>query len=151
MRILGQQQKQALLVLALSSTLAACASGPAPVPTPETAPQQVVEPTPQVVTELPDPPAPEPAPIIVDLARVQGQTPADVLSYLGAPTLVRRDENVQVMIFEAERCVVEVIFYEPDNGDHFRADWVNARLRNGQDTDLATCARQWLEQSASEQ
>ncbi len=148
---LRKKNKHALLILALGSTLAACASGPTPAPTPEPAPQQVVEPTPQAVPQLPDPPAPESTPIVVDMGRVEGQTPADVLAYLGAPTLVRRDENVQVMIFEADRCVVEVIFYEPENGDHFRADWVSARLRNGQDTDLTTCAREWLEQSASDQ
>ena len=99
--------------------------------------------------QIPDPApfvAPEPEPLAVDMARIENQTPTNVVSYLGTPTLVRRDGSVQVMIFETGTCVVEVIFYEPANGDHFRAHRVNSRSRSGQDVDTENCVRQQLEQ-----
>lgn len=80
-----------------------------------------------------------PAPIIADLAQIRGATPADVLAYVGEPTLVRRDENVQVMTFETDRCVFEVIFYEPSPDDHFEARYINARDRSGRPLDTETC------------
>lgn len=138
--------KSPLITFGVALSLAACSTAPAPTPIAEPAPP------PEPVVETPAiEPAPEPEPLIVDLGRLQNQTPADVVAYLGAPTLVRRDDNVQIMIFEAERCVVEVIFYEPDNGDYFRAEWLNARLRTGQDTDVETCTRQWLEETLPQQ
>lgn len=143
--------RRAIAILS-ASLLAACTTAPAPEPT-QTAPAP--EPVPVTEPEQSQPlePAPEPEadPLIVNLERMQDQTPADVIAYMGAPTLVRRDENVQVMIFETSRCVVEVVFYEPENGDHFRAEWLNARLRNGQDTDVEACTREWLEQTGAEQ
>ncbi len=140
------------IAIIFASLLAACTTAPAPEPT-QTAPAP--EPVPVTEPEQSQPlePAPEPEaePLIVNLERMQDQTPADVIAYMGAPTLVRRDENVQVMIFETPHCVVEVVFYEPENGDHFRAEWLNARLRNGQDTDVEACTREWLEQTSAEQ
>ncbi len=132
-------------IIPAAMMLAACTTQPlmdepapaAPVQQASAEPVEAIKPQPV--------PEPEPQPIPVDLSRVENQTPADVLSYLGAPSLVRRDENVQVMIFESPSCVVEVIFFEPENGDHFRAHRVNARTRSGQDTDLEACTRQWLE------
>lgn len=132
-----------------TSVLAACGTAPAPAPV-APAPEPAVEET----LNAPAPPAPEviePQPLVVDLSHIENATPADVISYMGAPTLVRRDENVQVMIFEAERCVVEVVFYEPDNGEHFRSEWVTARLKSGQETETTACARQWLEENLPEQ
>lgn len=132
-----------------TSVLAACGTAPAPAPV-APAPEPAVEET----LNAPAPPAPEviePQPLVVDLSHIENATPADVISYMGAPTLVRRDENVQVMIFEASRCVVEVVFYEPDNGEHFRSEWVTARLKSGQETETTVCVRQWLEENLPEQ
>lgn len=127
----------ALLLLAACGPEASVEAPPQPV-----APAAPVEAAP--VEPLPEP-EPEPEPIIVDFARIEGQTPADVLAYLGSPTLVRRDDNVQVMIFEADSCVLEVVFYEPDSGDYFRAEHYSARTRAGGDTDMEACARRLLE------
>lgn len=140
------------ITILFASLLAACTTAPAPEPAqPDPAPEPLLVTVPDQ-NEMPEPaPEPEVEPLIVNLARLQDQTPADVIDYMGAPTLVRRDENVQVMIFETPRCVVEVVFYEPDNGDHFRSEWLNARLRNGQDTDVEACTREWLEQTRAEQ
>lgn len=141
--------KQTLFMLMGACILAACSAPPEPGP---------VLPQPQPVAEEPvaepaqtEPEVIEPAPLVVDLSHIENATPAEVISYMGAPTLVRRDENVQVMIFEAERCVVEIVFYEPENGDHFRSEWVTARLKSGQDTETIGCARQWLEENLPQQ
>ena len=97
-------------------------------------------------TEAPAPvTVPEPAPIVVDFSQIEQRTPGDVIAYLGEPTLVRRDDTVQVMLFEAAGCVFEVVFFEPDNGDYFRAHHYSARTRTGSDTDPQLCARQLLE------
>lgn len=127
--------------------ISACAAPPAPVteiPTPVVA-APPVETESEVVTPQPETPAPSaPAPIAVDMTRIENQTPTTVIEYLGTPSLVRRDDTVQVMIFETGTCVVEVIFYEPANGDHFRAHRVNTRSRTGQDVDTETCVRRLL-------
>ncbi len=137
------------LSVTLGLLLAACAAPTEPVP-----PVAEATPPPEVETtqsaQIPEPdalfPTPaEPEPIAVDMARLDGQAPTGVVAYLGTPSLVRRDDSVQVMIFEASSCVVEVIFYEPANGDHFRAHRVNARSRTGQDVDTENCIRQHLE------
>lgn len=132
-----------------ASVLTACGTAPAPAPV-APAPAPAVEETLNAST-APAPEIIEPQPLVVDLSNIENATPADVISYMGAPTLVRRDENVQVMIFEAERCVVEVVFYEPDNGEHFRSEWVTARLKSGQEAETIACARQWLEENLPEQ
>lgn len=143
---------QSILALILAVVLTACTTTPVTPPAaPEPAPVVEPEPQPPVGTGPDASTTLEAAPIIVDISQIQNATPAEVLSYMGTPSLVRRDENVQVMIFETATCVVEVIFYEPDNGDHFRSEWVTARSRGGQDTDTEPCMRQWLEQSMAGQ
>ena len=56
------------------------------------------------------------------------------------PTLL----PVQAMIFETSSCVFEVIFYEPSNGDHFRAEHIDARSRSGNPADVEACVRTLL-------
>lgn len=124
--------------------LAACMGAEEAPPAPAIPPAPAEETPPVVVESVPEP-EPAPAPIVVDFARIDGQTPADVLAYIGAPTLVRRDENVQVMIFENSVCVFEVVFYEPNDGDYFRARHYGARNKSGQNVDTEACARSLLE------
>ncbi len=135
------------LPLTLGLLVAACAAPPAPVtevPAPvvvAAAPaQETVQPKPEVRPVVP-------APLAVDMTRIENQTPTNVIAYLGTPSLVRRDDTVQVMIFETGTCVVEVIFFEPENGDHFRAHRVNTRSTSGQDVDTENCVRRQLEQN----
>lgn len=130
--------------------LAACAAPAPPAPVADTAPPPVVaepEPVQTVQTvQTPEPAAPaEPEPVAVDMTQLEDQTPTDVIAYLGTPSLVRRDGSVQVMIFENSVCVVEIIFYEPANGDHFRARRINTRSRSGHNVDTENCVRQHLE------
>ncbi len=133
------------LSLTLGLVVAACAAPPAPVadipdPVVAAAPsvQKPVQPAAKEVPAVPEP-------LAVDMAQIENQTPTNVVAYLGMPSLVRRDEIVQVMIFETGTCVVEVIFFEPENGDHFRAHRVNARSTSSQDVDIENCVRRQLE------
>jgi hypothetical protein len=117
--------------------LSACATT-APMPEPiEPAPATVAEPieSPPVESVI----APEPEPIVVNLSRIEARTPAEVQNYIGEPSFVRRDENVQIMHFQNEWCVTEIIFYEPENGDHFRANHISARTPTGAAADLKDC------------
>lgn len=124
--------------LMLTACMGARAPAPAPVPelvaTPEEAPAAPVE---EAAIVAPPPPPPEPA-------RLEGLNPIEVQALMGEPSLVRRDAHVQVMLFEAQACVFEVIFYEPSPDAHFRVDTLNARDRRGLDTDLQTCLMQVL-------
>ena len=109
----------ALLVFGL---LAAC--GPT-TPAPEvTAPAPVIDPAPQPLAEIhPREPAnPE---------RLMGQSPKAVQDLMGAPSLVRRDDTVQVMLFENTACVLEVAFFEPATDAHFEARHIAARTPGG--------------------
>ena len=131
---------RSLTTTGLAFLLAACATTPEPVvqaPAPE--PEPVVEQSPVL--------PPEPEPLVVALDQLRGTTPAEVIAYMGEPTLLRQDDNVQTMIFETGQCVVEIVFYEPEDGSHFTAEWLNARLRDGRSTDVEACTREWLEQN----
>jgi len=131
----------------LCLALAACmgAAGPAPEPAPASTPEPVVEaeaPTaaeaPQLVQEAPPPP-PAPEPEILS-----GLTPADVQALMGEPTFVRRDDNVQTMLYEDGDCVFEIVFVEPTTDDHFTARKLSARDHGGTETDLQACLAKQL-------
>ncbi len=68
-----------------------------------------------------------------------GQTPRIVQNAIGEPSLVRRDGNVQIILYKKPECVFEVIFYEPSENDHFTATDINARTADGKDTDIDLC------------
>jgi len=140
--VIGSALKK--LALALGFVVAACAAPTAETPAPVVV---AAPPAPEPIQPEPEVVAAAPEPLVVDMARIENQTPTTVVAYLGTPSLVRRDDIVQVMIFETGTCVVEVIFFEPENGDHFRAHRVNARSTNGQDVDTENCVRRQLEQN----
>ena len=74
-----------------------------------------------------------------DPTRLVGLNPAEVQSLMGAPSLVRRDANVQMMLFENGDCVFEVVFYEPSPDEYFTATTINARTTSGTDIDQTAC------------
>lgn len=120
-RVLFRRTERYLALLMLG-LVAAC--GPT-TPAPEvTAPAPVIEPAPQPLAEIhPREPAnPE---------RLMGQSPKAVQELMGAPTLVRRDDTVQVMLFENAACVFEVVFFEPDTDAYFEARHIAARTPGG--------------------
>ena len=141
--------------------LVACMGTAAPAPEPATeallTPEETVTaPAPvetaPVVEEDTPPPPPPPEP-----ERLTGLTPAEVQAIMGEPSFVRRDENVQTMLFESAGCVFEIIFVEPTSDHHFRVQDLNARTTSGNGTDLVTClAAQlpggtWLDAGTPEQ
>jgi len=85
-----------------------------------------------VEEEIVLPPAAEPE-------RLTGLSPKDVQGLMGEPSLVRRDNSVQVMMFETPNCVFEIIFFEPHEDAHFSATDMYARTRKGTNMDLQTC------------
>lgn len=106
----------------------------APLPPPETAASPAPVEAAPVVEETTAPPPPPPEP-----ARLTGLTPAEVQAIMGEPSFVRRDENVQTMLYENADCVFEIIFVEPTSDHHFQAQDMNARTKAGNGTDLAAC------------
>lgn len=116
----------------LSACMGAATEPPQPVATPIPAKET---PPATVVVEAPPPPSPD---------RLDGLTPVDVLALLGEPGLVRRDGKVQVMLFEADDCVLELVFVEPSPDDHFHVTHLAARDRKGADIDQTACLTQIL-------
>lgn len=123
--------------------LAAC-GGTAQEPAITQVPAEVAPPV--ETPAISEPPAPPPDP-----TRLSGLNPREVQELIGEPSLVRRDANVQAMLFENHDCVFEVIFYEPTEDDHFEAKETNARTRRGTDVDQTECLikvlpnGQWLD------
>ena len=119
-------------LFALSGFILLAACGPVATPPPAAqapAPETLTSTTVQVVEPvgLPDP------------ARLMGLNPREVQALVGAPTLVRRDDKVQVMLFENGTCVLEIVYFEPDSDSYFEARHISARTSRGADTDTATC------------
>ena len=118
------------LSLSLLILLSACMGGTEEPPQIQTSAIEEAEPT--IVQ-------PEPEIILPDAQILQGHTPKDIQTALGEPTLVRRDGNVQVMLFERTACVLEVIFYEKSADDYFRATDINARSVRGETFEADNC------------
>jgi len=143
-----------LLKLTPLFMLGACMGAATPEPTTTQSPEAKASPvmvaveTPTVFEERHTLPAPEPG-------RLTGLNPKQVQAIMGDPSLVRRDGNVQIMLFETQSCVFEIIFYEPNLDAHFIANHMNARNRSGIDIDLQTCLvnllpqGQWLDGAAN--
>lgn len=113
--------------------LAACGGTQEPAAT--QTPAEVVAPAEEAAPLVEQPAPPEPP----NPARLTGLNPKEVQALIGEPSLVRRDANVQVMLFENHDCVFEVIFYEPSENEHFEAKETNARTRRGTDIDRTEC------------
>ncbi len=134
-----------LFKLAPLALLAAC-GGTTTEPAVTQVPAETIEPE-IAPTEVEQPAPPPPS-----AERLQGLNPGEVQALIGAPSLVRRDANVQAMLFENSECVFEVIFYEPSEDDHFAVTETNARTLQGTDVDRSECLQkilpnsQWLDQ-----
>lgn len=125
------------LALTVTATLvSACMGTTTQPPQPVTTPAPEPETTPvEVLAPPPPPPSPD---------RLDGLTPVDVLALLGEPGLVRRDGKIQVMLFETDDCVLELVFVEPSPDDHFLVTHLDARDRRGAGTDPTACLTQIL-------
>ena len=106
--------------------LSACSQTPVPVATPEPVPEDVapvIEPVvkPAVAEEL------------------MGLSPSDIIIRMGPPNLVRRDGLGQVMLFEHDTCVFDVIFYADTIEAPYKVSYMSARTRQGQNIDKQLC------------
>ncbi|MCJ9429789.1 hypothetical protein [Kordiimonas marina] len=119
------------LAVSVFLSLAACAPESAPPPQ-ATAPAPVEMPAAETPAPAPKPEPPNPE-------RLAGLNPKEVQALVGEPTLVRRENTVQVMLFEKPSCVLEVVFYEDHPGDYFRAKNISARTRQGTPVDASAC------------
>ena len=125
----------AFLPLFALGLLAACG----PVSTaPEAAPQKKAEAAPALT--------PEPVPLaemhprpLAEPLRLMGASPHDVQTLMGNPTFVRREDMMQVMLYENDGCVFEVVFYEPTPGEYFEARHLAARTPRGENVDIKAC------------
>ncbi|MFC3052033.1 hypothetical protein [Kordiimonas pumila] len=122
--------RYSLLLCAVA--LSACSATTSPPP----ATQQ--PPAAPVVTPKPTKVAPPVTPQTNALS-LKGLNPREVQDIAGEPSLVRRDNNVQVMLYETNSCVLEIVFYEPAPEAHFEAKHVNARTRSGESTNADKC------------
>jgi len=122
-----------LAALGMLVLVSACGPATTDTPAPEkVAPSPVLEPEPVPLAEMhPRPPA--------DPLRLMGASPGDVQALMGNPALVRRDDMMQVMLFENDGCVLEVVFYEPTLGEYFEARHLAARSRTGDNVDIKAC------------
>ena len=82
------------------------------------------------VAALP-PPELELVPVIEDdPVRLIGMAPNDIVTYLGAPELIRRETPANIWQYRAEGCVLDLVLYPEEGTD--RVTYVEAR-ENGLD------------------
>ena len=98
-------------------------------------------------------PAPEPTPMIeveteplienvhepALVASLMGLSPSEVINRMGKPNLVRRDGLGQIMLFERETCVFDVVFYADNIEAPYLAEHISARTLSGQKRDSQQC------------
>lgn len=123
-------------VLSVSLLLLLAACGVETTQTPPAAQTVAPEATAEPLAQTTKQPAES---ILPDAGLLENHTPRAVQTALGEPSLVRRDDTVQVMLFERPSCVLEVIFYEKDPNDHFKVTDINARSVRGMTLDRDKC------------
>ncbi len=78
-------------------------------------------------------------PIVLDPSRLLDRTPSDIQALLGDPSLVRRDDKVQTMLFERAACVFDLTFVAKDVGSGFYLHHLASRDRLGASVDDLDC------------
>lgn len=71
-------------------------------------------------------------------------TPAIVQGWLGQPTLVRRDADVQSVQFKNTICVLDVYFYRESTEADFLAKHVDVRTRDGNSMLEESCLKEFF-------
>lgn len=127
-------------LVALLAALAACAED---APAPEIVHTPPVDPEP-VIAATAEEPEPEPPAPRLPAASLMGQPIHALQAQLGAPSLVRRDGAVQVMLYENATCVLDITLREARPDDYFRAHHITARDTTGADVDADTCIETFL-------
>ncbi len=112
----------ALLISACSETVVT-----APAPDANVAPVSEVEMKPVNIHE----------PALVE--SLMGMSPSEVIIRMGPPNLVRRDGLGQVMLFEHESCVFDVVFYTETIETPYVVTYTSSRTPLGQSFDKQQC------------
>lgn len=73
------------------------------------------------------------------LEGVVGATAAGLVNSFGRPRLDIREGDARKLQFAGGACVLDVYLYPPARGGEPQADYVEARLWDGRDTDRAGC------------
>lgn len=77
-----------------------------------------------------------------DPEQLLGKDPDQVEDLLGAPELVRRESPAQIWQYRGRSCIFDVVLYDEANGE--RVTYVEARDRNGGQTEARSCLNQLL-------
>jgi len=130
--------KKQVVLLCFCVALAACGKKERPAQTPLPPPSipaataietdDVLEPDVEAVVE-------------VSAKDLMDKTPAEVVSMMGEPSLVRRLVLMQSMLFDAKNCVVDVVFYAEKSGEPYKASHVLARDKQGGDVNVDVCLK----------
>lgn len=130
-------QSKSFFVLFTLLTLSACVGTETPAPdVTVTAPIEEKKPAPETA-EAVTPEEPEVLPPTRD--ELMGLSPRHIQETFGEPSLVRRDNAIQIMLYEKNACVLEVIFREPQNAQPFEAVHITARTDKGAEIDTGAC------------
>lgn len=132
--------KHSFKIIAICALSACTTTETPPINSPQTPPAQEA-PTAPTEAQIPAPVVPE-----WTVSDLEKANPADIQAMLGNPTLVRRDGNVQVMLFETNSCVLDITLLETAPGDYYRAHHITARTKDGSALDANTCISQLLTQ-----
>lgn len=125
-----------ILIVLFALTVVACTAERTPAPVVSVPAEN---PPLQAHNKMPEPattPAEDTAP---EAQSLLGKSPAAIQAMIGAPSLVRRDDSVQTMLFEITTCVLEIVYREPATAAHFQAEHIAARNTRGHDLDATEC------------
>jgi len=138
------------LTLAALLLLAGCAGGQAPArqaALEETAEEQTVEePAAAALPAEPEPapaPAPPPKPPVPDARTFLDRNGADISGVLGEPGFVRKDPPAELWQYRAERCTLDLYFYD-DGGGAYSLAWLDFRGTDGSLEARDDCLREIL-------
>lgn len=102
--------------------LAGCAATPTPAP-------PIIAP----------PPPPPPVQPVMGLEQVIGHAPADAIQLIGSPELDRQEGKGRHLQFVGGACVLDLFYYPQAGGGEPVATYAEARFRNGNPLDAASC------------
>lgn len=107
---------------------------------PETAPvEPVIEGARPAPVETPEVKA-EPLEVTgLKLGDILQKSPAMIQNKFGEPALIRWDGSMQILQYQGDNCVVDVIFYEATEGEGFNATHLRGRNSNGAQSNGIDC------------
>jgi len=123
-----------LILLSGLVFLTACATEEEPAPPPVVEEIPIPSPIPEVIEEVE--PEPEPLP---DPDTLLEKSPADIVTLLGDPGLVRWEGNVQVFQYNNQDCVLDMVFIEQDAGGFLLSYYETRSIHSAEQVDAPVC------------